>query len=171
MKLVLIGMPGCGKTTIGSLTAKELRLKFIDLDAEIVKSTGKSINQIFADNGEGYFRELETNALKLSLKSSNAVISTGGGIVKLWRNIDAVRELGGYIVFIDRPIELIAGNIDTQSRPLLKDNAERLKSLYTERYDLYKRAADEVIVNDKELGCIVSKVCELYKSKRKGENV
>lgn len=171
MKLVLIGMPGCGKTTVGRLAAKELELEFIDLDAEIVKDTGKSINKIFADSGEEYFRELETNALKTSLKSSGAVISTGGGIVKYRRNIDAIRELGGYIVFIDRPLELIAGNIDTQSRPLLKDGAERLKNLYIERYELYKDAADDIIVNDKELGYIVSKVCGLYELKRKGENV
>lgn len=158
MKLVLIGMPGCGKTSIGRLVSEKLRFKFIDLDEEIVRSASMSINEIFAKLGEERFRELETDALKKSLESDNAVISTGGGIVKLDRNVKAIKNMGGYTVFIDRPLSLIIGDIDTSERPLLKDGADRLKNLYAERYELYKAAADTTAVNDGSIEDIVEDI-------------
>lgn len=164
MRLVLIGMPGCGKTTIGGLAAKRLGTELVDLDERIVKKSGMSINDIFAENGEEYFRQLETEALRDSLRLVSAVISTGGGIVKYSRNIDLIREMGGYTVFIDRPLELILGDIDTSERPLLKDGAERLRNLYAQRYELYKAAADSIVVNDKGIDDIVREVCEIFKT-------
>lgn len=161
MNIILIGMPGCGKTTIGKLAAERLKYKFADLDDEIVKTSGKSINNIFADSGEDYFRELESNVLNIALKENNAVISTGGGIVKLSRNIESLKESDSCTVFIDRPPELIIGDIDTSERPLLKDGADRLKNLYKERYELYKAVADIIIKNDTSLSDIVNKVCEI----------
>lgn len=161
MNIVLIGMPGCGKTTIGKLTAERLKYKFADLDDEIVKISGKSINDIFADSGEEYFRELESKVLNIALKENDAVVSTGGGIVKLPRNIKSIKESDSCAVFIDRPLELIISDIDTSERPLLKDGADRLKSLYKERYELYKAAADIIIKNDTVLSDIVNKVCEI----------
>lgn len=163
MKLVLIGMPGCGKTSIGRLVSEKLGFKFIDLDEEIVKSASMSINEIFAKFGEERFRELETDALKKSLESDNAVISTGGGIVKLSRNTEAIKNMGGYTVFIDRPLSLIIGDIDTSERPLLKDGADRLKNLYAERYELYKSAADTTAVNDGSIEDIVNKICSIVR--------
>ncbi len=160
MKIVLIGMPGCGKTTIGKMAAEKLGVKFIDLDEEIVRSTGKSINSIFAESGEDFFRELETKSLGEAMLSDNSVISTGGGIVKFIRNTELAKQAGGYIVFIDRPLDLIISDIDTSERPLLKDGADRLKSLYSERYELYKNAADEMIKNDSDLNTVVKRVCE-----------
>lgn len=161
MKIVLIGMPGCGKTTIGKMAAEELNFKFIDIDEEIVKSSGRTINDIFAENGEDFFRELETETLREAMSFDNAVVSTGGGIVKSNRNIELIIQSGGHIVFIDRPLDLIIGDIDTSERPLLKDGADRLKNLYYERYELYKNAASEIIENNAGLNDVVQKICKI----------
>lgn len=161
MKIVLIGMPGCGKTTIGKMAAEELNFKFIDIDEEIVKSSGRTINDIFAENGEDFFRELETETLREAMSFDNAVVSTGGGIVKFSRNIELIIQSGGHIVFIDRPLDLIIGDIDTSERPLLKDGADRLKNLYYERYELYKNAASEIIENNAGLNDVVQKICKI----------
>lgn len=170
MKIILIGMPGCGKTTIGKMAAEDMNLKFIDLDEEIVKSLGKSINSIFADSGEEVFRKLETEALEKALLNDDTVISTGGGIVKFSRNIELAKKAGGHIVFIDRPLDLIIGDIDTSERPLLKEGADRLKNLYSERYELYRSAADEIIENNAGLEDITQRICRInldQKEKRK----
>ncbi len=148
MKIILIGMPGCGKTTIGRQVAKRLGVKFIDMDDEIEKREGRRISEIFETDGEDYFRNAETECLK-SLLDGDGIISTGGGIVVRDENMEILKSCGVPVVFIDRPLEKIMGDINTSSRPLLKDGAERLKSLYAARYDRYLSAASVRIVNDK----------------------
>ena len=148
MKIILIGMPGCGKTTIGRQVAKRLGVKFIDMDDEIEKREGRRISEIFEADGEDYFRDAETECLK-SLLGGDGIISTGGGIVVRDENMEILKSCGVPVVFIDRPLEKIMGDINTSSRPLLKDGAERLKSLYAARYNRYLSAASVRIVNDK----------------------
>ena len=80
--IILVGMPGCGKTTMGKKLAQQLGLQFFDCDIEITKKQGKSISQIFEEYGEKYFRSLETETIKSQLPKENCVISTGGGIVE-----------------------------------------------------------------------------------------
>ena len=92
MNISLIGMMGCGKTTIGELLAKELCYKFIDTDSLIVEKENRSINDIFENDGEQYFRKVETNVLKEALNNQNQIISTGGGIVKSNENITLLKE-------------------------------------------------------------------------------
>lgn len=158
MKIMLIGMPGCGKTTIGKKVANNLDLRFIDIDSEIVKTKSISINKIFSEFGENYFRDLETKLLLSSLKYENVLISSGGGIIKKKTNIVQAKKNNCYIIFIDRPIDLIVKDIDTSTRPLLKDDAEKIKKIYNERYDIYKSCADFIVINDSNFKSIVKKV-------------
>ncbi len=143
--IVLIGMPSCGKSTIGKNLAKKLNKDFVDIDKEIEKEIGTSIKTFIETSGEDAFRKLETEVTYKFSKLNNQVISTGGGVIKRQINIDNLRQ-NGKIVFIDRPLEMLTA---TSSRPLSND-PEKLKKLYSERYDIYMRNADLVIKNDEE---------------------
>lgn len=147
--IVLIGMPGSGKTTIGKILSKKLGLKHVDIDKYIEKSTGKTIAEIFKE-GEEVFRRLEKETVNKFSKEKGIVISTGGGTIKNYSNIKALKE-NGIIIFIDRPIENIAANVNLGNRPLLKDGVDRLYDLYDERYELYKKYSDFQIANDDSL--------------------
>lgn len=157
---LLIGMPGCGKTTVGKILSKKLRIKFCDMDKYIEKNSRKSIPEIF-EMGEEVFRNYETLACKrLSRIKKLAIISSGGGIVKRKENIEYFRE-NAVVIFIDRPVKSILGDIDDKNRPLLKGSVERLYNLHTERYRLYKKYADYIIVNDKKVKDIVEEIEKL----------
>jgi Shikimate kinase len=159
-KVVLIGMPGCGKSTIGKLVSRELNLKFFDMDKYIENMTSKTIPELF-ENGEEYFRDFETKACEELAKINNVLISSGGGVVKRKENIDILKKEDSYIIFIDRPLEELLNDIDISNRPLLKDGREKLIKLYEERYELYKSASDNIVENDKSLRDTVDKVKEI----------
>ncbi|ALP91498.1 shikimate kinase [Clostridium butyricum] len=148
-KVVIIGMPGSGKTTIGKILSRELDLKFYDMDEYIQERTSKSILELF-ENGEDYFRNIETDMCRELSKEKNVLISTGGGVVKKKENIDALKK-DALIIFLDRPVEKILEDVDVSKRPLLKDGKERVINLYNERYELYKKYADEIVVNDLDM--------------------
>lgn len=138
-------MPGCGKSTIGLELSKRLNIEFCDLDEYIVITQGKPITEIFI-HGEDYFRDIETKATEEVSRKYPKVISTGGGIVKRAKNIDILKE-NGVVIFIDRPIECIASDVDIKTRPLLKDGVEKLYELYKERYPLYEVYCDVKVEN------------------------
>lgn len=142
--IILIGMPGCGKSTIGKILEKEMNQSFLDLDTVIEEVAGITINEIFAKHGEDFFRKLETKAFEKSV-GEGKIIATGGGIVTIPHNKDIARR--GLVVFLDRPLEILLETTDTSHRPLLKDGCERLKTIYQERYDLYLQWADIRIEN------------------------
>jgi len=148
-KVVFIGMPGCGKSTIGRLVSKELNIKFVDMDKYIEDMTSKTIPELF-ELGEEHFRNFESLACKKLAEENNIIISSGGGVVKRKENIDVLKE-ESFIIFVDRPLEDLLGDIDISKRPLLKDGRDKLVRLYEERYELYRTSADEIIKNDKEL--------------------
>lgn len=150
--IVLIGMPCCGKTTIGKKLSEILKSDFCDVDEYIVNSTGKSINEIF-ENGEEFFRDIESKSIKEVSSCMPKVISTGGGAIKRKENIDSLKEKGT-IFFINRPIEDICSDVDVKSRPLLKDGVDKIYKLYEERYDLYKNYCDHEIINTDIDKCI-----------------
>ena len=130
-KIVLIGMPGCGKTTIGKILSTQLNLKFYDMDEYIQETSGKTIAELF-EKGEDNFRDLETQACRDLIKKNNVIISTGGGVVKRKENVDILKE-NSTIIFLDRPVEKIIGDVDVSKRPLLKDGKEKVLVLYKER--------------------------------------
>ncbi|NFG60847.1 MULTISPECIES: shikimate kinase [unclassified Clostridium] len=158
-KIFLIGMPGCGKSTIGEIIAKELLLKFIDMDIYIEGKTSKTISKLF-EQGEDYFRDIESETCKEIIKYDNVVIATGGGIVKIDKNINILKE-NGLVIFIDRPVEKIISDIDVSRRPLLKDGKKRIVELYKERYNLYKKASHNIVVNDGIMDEVVEEIKRL----------
>lgn len=164
-KVIFIGMPGCGKSTIGRIISKELNLKFFDMDNYIESMTSKTIPQLF-EKGEEYFRNFETLACKELAQKSNIIISSGGGVVKRKENIEILKK-EGYIIFIDRPLDDLLSDIDVSKRPLLKEGREKLIKLYEERYELYKSSADEIVENDKELRDVINKIIGIVSLKLK----
>ena len=154
--IVLIGMPGSGKSTIGKALSEKTGKVFIDTDDIIVENHGV-ISDIFAKHGEEYFRDIESEAVKEASKQSGIIIATGGGAILRKENVDALRQ-NGIIFFLNRPLEDI---IPTDDRPL-SSNAEALKKRFEERYDKYKSAGDYEIHVDgiienavnKILGCL-----------------
>ena len=140
LNIALIGMPSSGKTTVGRALAKELGKTFIDLDEEIVKANGKSIPDIFADEGEDGFRKKETEQVERFSKEGHQLLSCGGGVIKRPENLRALRQ-NGVILFLDRPLEsLVVGG----GRPL-SSSTDALRTMETERRPLYLAAADAVV--------------------------
>ena len=135
--IVLIGMPGSGKSTVGRLLAKQLGRPFRDTDEEIVARAGKPIPEIFRDEGEGAFRDLESAVVADLSQYGGAVIATGGGAILRQENLDALRQ-NGALVHLDRPLEDL---IPTSDRPLANES-EKLRALYAVRDPLYRAAAD-----------------------------
>ena len=112
--VVLTGMPGCGKSTIGKRLASQLSKRFIDTDEEILKQIGISIPEFFERYGESKFREIETKIIKELSAVQNAVIATGGGAILNTANIDFLKE-NGVVFFIDRPFENLVYSSDRPS--------------------------------------------------------
>lgn len=162
--IVLIGMPGAGKTTIGKMLYEKLELKFVDVDEFIVEESGKTIPELF-DVGESHFREVERRAVKKLSMGKSSIIATGGGVIKNKENIEALKKQG-MIVFIDRPLENIAGDVEISKRPLLKEGVQKLYDLYKERYELYKKHSDIHVMNDSEIEDVVDKIIEEYTCKK-----
>jgi shikimate dehydrogenase len=138
--IVLVGMPGCGKSTVGKIVASELGFEFIDTDEEIIKATGKTPAQIITESGEKSFRDVETSVISEISSKQGKVIATGGGAVLRKENVDSFKY-NGRIYFLDRNIEDIK---PTDDRPLSKD-FESLKKLYNERYEIYLSVCDKRI--------------------------
>ena len=139
--VVLSGMPGAGKSTIGKLLAKALNRPFFDLDEEIVRFAGRSIPEIFATDGEATFRNLETEVLqKVFANKKGIVLATGGGAVLRDENVDLLHR-NGKIYFLDRPMEAL---LPTSDRPLA-NTEEAIRHRYQERYERYRTTADYCI--------------------------
>lgn len=152
--VVLIGMPGSGKSTIAKELAIKLKKDFIDTDKEIEKKAGKTIPQIFQDDGEKYFRELEKQVIREVGAMTGKVIATGGGAVKDRDNLYPLKS-NGTIFFIKRDVEKLV----TKGRPLSKD-LDTVKRLYEERKDMYLAFCDHQIDNDGDLLTAVKGVLE-----------
>ncbi len=162
--IILIGMPGSGKTSIGQEVSKLLGFNFFDCDRAIEELAGKSVMEIFETQGEDYFRKMETEALKFLLLKSNTVISTGGGVIEKAENIDILRKCGT-VVFINRPLDNIMGDINTSHRPLLKDGKDRLITLFDRRFALYKATCDIEIENIGSIQDVTQKILVEVKKK------
>lgn len=135
--IVLTGMPGSGKSTVGKAIARLSKREYVDTDEMISKSFGMAIPDIFAQYGEAAFRDAETKAIKEASQRTGIVISTGGGAVLRSENVAALKA-NGVICFLDRPIADIKPTAD---RPLSQDRAA-LQRRYDERYGIYTETAD-----------------------------
>jgi len=137
--IVLIGMPGSGKTSVGALAAKKLGRQHLDTDAMVEKAEAAPISTLFAQWGEEYFRDMESAMARKAAAAKNAVISTGGGIVL---RPDNMKVLGadGIICFLDRKPEEIALH-DHTGRPLIGGNGDQVFALYAQRIALYRAYA------------------------------
>ncbi|MBQ9922164.1 MAG: shikimate kinase, partial [Clostridia bacterium] len=134
MNVVLVGMPGCGKSTIGKLLSQSLGHELTDTDEEICKK-GRTPSQIITDDGEDAFRRIEHEAIDQTGKLSGKIIATGGGAVTRNENYEPLHQ-NGKIIFINRSPELLA----TEDRPL--SQREGVMKLYNTRLPMYRRFAD-----------------------------
>ena len=149
--IVLIGLMGSGKTTIGKKVAEKLNMKFVDTDELIVQKAKKSIKQIFADDGELFFRDLESEVIEEASRQENIVISTGGGAVLREENIDNLKK-NGILFHLFAPAEELFERIkDDTERPLINTESpiETLKIIQARREIFYNQADFKIITSEK----------------------
>ena len=159
--IVLIGMPGAGKTTIGRKLSKALGRPVLDADNKVVEQTGRTIKDLFQE-GEDVFRQAETEAVKNLAALDGIIISCGGGVVKRPENI-AYLQQNGKIFFLNRDLAAIAGSVDKVTRPLLNSAEDRLTQLYKERLPLYLKYADYTIPVDEDFDKTTEYIIELVR--------
>ncbi|WP_370325029.1 shikimate kinase [Euzebya sp.] len=152
--IVLIGLMGSGKSTVGRLVADRLDRPFVDTDDVVEHDARRSIAEIFATDGERDFRELESAAVRQVSALRGQVIAVGGGAVVSATNATALRGTGD-LVWLDAPISALVMHLTAEAergtRPLLGDPATlqaTLERLYVERYDAYKRAATHILATE-----------------------
>ena len=151
--IVLIGMPGCGKSTVGRMLAKRLDRPFLDADKAIEAAAGMTIPQIFETEGEAGFRRRETAVLAELGKASGTIIATGGGCVTRPENYPLLHQ-NGVIVWIRRDLR----RLSTAGRPLSQQTP--VESLYNQRKELYTAFADVTVRSDENLEHTVNKILE-----------
>ena len=162
LNIVLIGMPGCGKSTIASLLAEKTRRNFVDTDTLTEEFEGRSIPDIFARDGEEYFRSLETEAAKKAGKYSSHIIATGGGMVLREENYDPLKQ-NGVIFFIERNVS----QLTRDGRPL--SLSADLSEMYKNRLPLYQKFADHTVRNDGSVDDCVNEIIRLFSRSAKHE--
>jgi shikimate kinase len=151
--IYLVGFMGCGKTTIGRLLAKRIGWHFADLDQDIEKAHGRTVQQIFAENGEPHFRALEHHALKALVndveRGKPCVVALGGGTFVRPENY-ALLENNGVTLWLDTPFELIRKRVPSDgSRPLATDD-EKFRELFDTRRHLYQVADHRITVESED---------------------
>lgn len=160
--LVLIGMPSCGKTTVGRKLAEKLGYDYADTDEEILREIQMPIADYFKLYGEEKFREIETEAAKCLAKRNHHVISTGGGIIKKEANLDALKQ-NGLIIFLNRDLDKL---ISDSSRPL-SSSSEAVRKLYEERMPVYKKYSEIEIDNNSLIEEAVNEIEKYLKRRNK----
>lgn len=151
--IVLIGMPGCGKSTVGKKLAKRLNRLFFDTDDLIEQKEGCKIPQIIEQKGEEYFRDLESLVISELSSTTGAIISTGGGAILRNKNVNCLKQ-NGLVYFIDRNIQ----NIKVTSDRPLSNSKEKLENLYKTRFPIYKKSCDFRIESDENIFHLIEKI-------------
>tara|TARA_Y100001935_G_C17008738_1_gene361872 strand:+ start:91 stop:615 length:525 start_codon:yes stop_codon:yes gene_type:complete len=162
--ICLVGLMGSGKSVIGRELSKYYKIDFFDSDTEIEKKTGKSINLIFMDSGEDYFRKIEEKICLKLLNKNDCIISLGGGSIKNSKIRDKIKN-NSYSIYLNVDINILSKRLNNSTkRPLLKDTnkIDKLKELYFERKEFYNKA-DLILNNNFEK----KKIIDIIKSKIK----
>lgn len=163
--IVLIGMSGAGKTTIGISLSYKLKMAFLDMDEFIAKKYGMSISEIFEKYGEEHFRKLESETAQyISENYTNTIISTGGGVVLKSSNMENLKKTGT-VVYINRSVENILSTLNAEKRPLLKNNSEKLYDMFEARHPLYLKYADVCIMNSGGFNDCVNEIVDVIKNR------
>lgn len=162
--IILIGFMGAGKTAVGKRLARQMDLTFVDTDDMIEEQQGRSISDIFAKNGEAYFRSLETEVLCQLLDSKErCVISVGGGLPVQKQNWSVLRELGT-VVYLEAEIDTLLSRLkyDTKRPKLQGGNLkEKIETLMEQRKDIYVKTADlRVSTDNREFHQILQEIME-----------
>ena len=155
LNLVLVGMPGCGKSSIGRILAEKTDRCLLDCDDEIVRRAGMSIPEIFEKFGEAHFRDLESQVLQDLCSESARIIATGGGAILRPENVRAMRQ-NGRVCFILRDVNALPRD----GRPLSSASEDAVLKLWTQRRDKYYAAADYVCDNNDSLEIASQRIWE-----------
>lgn len=155
--IVLVGMPGSGKTTVGKKLAQKLNRKFYDTDVVITEKEGTTPAEIIRTRGEQAFRDIESSVCRELASEQGVIIATGGGAVLRKENVFNLKK-NGLLFFIDRPLEAIK---PTDDRPL-SSSEDKLRQVYEYRYPIYTREADYHIVSDNILEHTIEKVLKEF---------
>lgn len=156
LNLILTGMPGCGKSSIGRALARRMNRPFVDCDTEIERRAGKSIPEIFAQEGEAAFRALEQAVMADVCREKGQIVATGGGAVLREANVRAMRQ-NGVVLHITRRLDALS----MDGRPLSKSR-EALEEMWRARGPIYRAAADATVDNDGALKDAVIQAEEVY---------
>lgn len=148
--IFLIGFMGSGKSTIASCLSKNYGMEIVEMDQEIVKREGMSISDIFAQKGEPYFRDLETNLLIEIQEKKNKVISCGGGVAMREQNVVEMKKSGVVILLLAEPETILERVKDSDERPLLQGNKNLsfIRDMMEKRRPKYEEAADYIVQTD-----------------------
>lgn len=160
-RILLIGPPGAGKSTVGQALAEELAIDFIDTDQVIERETGKTITDIFVVDGEPHFRAIELETLKNVLTLESGVISLGGGAPISQDAQEAIEQSNSYTVFLDVSLATAAPRVGfNRDRPLLLGNPRaQWQALSDNRRPIYEKLADDAIkVDDMNVDQIVAEI-------------
>ena len=156
LNIILVGMPGAGKSVIGKALAKALSKTFVDTDEEIVRREGVSIPEIFERGGEEEFRRIESEVVSLVTKERNRIISFGGGAIINPLNIKSAKQ-NGIIVYIKRDLDCLARD----GRPLSK-SPDALRELFVVRKPIYENCADIIVENNSTVDEVTQKIVEEF---------
>ncbi|MBQ3424063.1 MAG: hypothetical protein IJH38_02555 [Clostridia bacterium] len=156
LNLILIGMPGCGKSTLGRALSRQMDRPFLDTDAAIEEEAGQSIPEIFSSRGESAFRELEHQAIERIGREKGQVIATGGGAVLREDNLRALRQ-NGILVLITRPLDALP----MDGRPLSR-SPQALAAMWEARKSAYLGAADFTVNNIAAVDVVAAQIQEAF---------
>ena len=165
--IVLVGLPGAGKTTVGKLVAERLQAGFVDIDSILIRKEGKPIAMIFAEKGEPAFRDMERKEMDAALSNEPAVIAPGGGWAAQPGNLDGARSRG-YFVYLKARAEVAVGRAEPSgTRPVLMgdDPLGRMRDLIKEREPYYATADATVLTEAKSAENVAAEVVTLAQTR------
>jgi len=167
MNIVLVGFMGTGKTVVGKRLAQRLNMEYVDVDELIEQQEGKKISDIFAEDGEPYFRKVEKKITRQVSGFENAVIATGGGVVLDEENIRNLKTKGVLICLSAQPEVILERTKSSVRRPLLNvaDPEEKIAALLNKRAPLYAKADYTIDTSCLSIEEVVEKVIGIIKHK------